>query len=82
VHDIRELSDIVLKACGRDDRLVRYEKAEAFTTRVKVVDTSKAERDLRHDPRIGLEEGVARYVEWMRETYPDRDPVPARGAVS
>src|SRR5262245_53539373 len=75
VHDIREVSDVVLEACGRDDRLVTYAAGEAFTTRVKVVDMSKAERDLKHDPRIGLEEGIARYVEWMRETYSDRATV-------
>jgi len=79
VHDIRELSDVVLKACGRDDRLVKYEPGEAFTTKVKVVDMSKAERDLRHDPKIGLEEGIARYVEWMRDAYGARDEVSAGG---
>jgi len=69
VTDIRELSDVVLEACGGDDRLVKYEKAEAFTTRVKVVDMSRARRDLGHDPKVTLREGVARYVRWMRDTY-------------
>jgi dTDP-glucose 4,6-dehydratase len=72
VHDIREVSDIVLKACGADDRQVTYAKAEAFTTRVKIVDMSRAERDLKHDPGIDLEEGIGRYVRWMRATYGDR----------
>jgi len=80
VHDIRELSDVVLKACGRDYHLVTYQQAEAFTTKVKVVDMSKAERDLRHDPRIDLEEGVARYVEWMRAYYGVKHQAPATGA--
>ena len=76
VHDIRELSDIVLKVLGKDDRLVKYEKAEAFTTKVKIVDMTKAERDLGHDPKIDLEEGVARYAEWMRATYGTADTAP------
>ncbi|MEK7382123.1 MAG: NAD-dependent epimerase/dehydratase family protein, partial [Elusimicrobiota bacterium] len=69
VVDIREASDLVLKACGRDDRQVTYKKAEPFTTKVKIVDTSKAARDLRHDPKIGIEEGIGRYVDWMKKVY-------------
>jgi dTDP-glucose 4,6-dehydratase len=76
VQDIRELSDVVLRACGRDDRLVTYRQAEAFTTRTKVVDMSRAERDLRHDPKINIEEGIARYVGWMRDHYRIPEPVP------
>ena len=79
VTDIRELSDVVLEACGRDDRLVRYEKAEAFTTRVKIVDLSRARRDLGHAPKIPLREGVARYVQWMRDTYLPRGSAPLQG---
>ena len=40
-----------------------------FTTKNKRVDTSKALRDLKHKPTIGLEDGVARTVAWMREVY-------------
>jgi len=68
-REIREYSDLVLSAVGRDDSLVTYEEAEPFTTRVKTIDCSKAVRDLRHDPRVPPEEGIARTVEWMRHYY-------------
>ena len=42
---------------------------EAFTTRVKVVDFSKARRDLKHDPVVDIREGVRRYTEWVRRAY-------------
>ncbi len=80
VHDIRELSDIVLRVLGKDDRHVKYEKAEAFTTRVKIVDMSKAERDLKHDPKVDLEEGIERYARWMRDHYRIGAAAPAMGA--
>jgi dTDP-glucose 4,6-dehydratase len=67
VVDIKRASDLVLKACGKTDRLVTYKEAEPFTTKVKIVDCSRARRDLRHDPRVTIEEGVERYVEWMRK---------------
>lgn len=67
--DIKEYSDLVLKAVGRDDSLVTYEKAEDFTTQVKTMDFSKAIKDLKHNPKVDPEEGIKRTVEWMRWFY-------------
>ena len=63
--DIKDYSDLVLKATGRDDSLVTYEEAEAFTTKVKTIDFSKSIRDLKHDP----EEGIKKTAEWMKWYY-------------
>jgi dTDP-glucose 4,6-dehydratase len=67
--DIKEYSDLILKAVGRDDSLVHYEEAEPFTTKVKHMDFSKAVRDLKHNPRVTPEEGVKRTVAWMKSFY-------------
>jgi dTDP-glucose 4,6-dehydratase len=67
--DIKEYSDLVLKAVGRDDSIVTYKEAEPFTTKVKRMDFSKAVRDLKHDPKIPPEEGIKRTVEWMKRYY-------------
>jgi len=68
-RDIKQYSDLILKAVGRDDSLVHYEEAEPFTTQIKTIDCSKAIRDLDHNPVIPPEEGIARTVEWMKEYY-------------
>jgi dTDP-glucose 4,6-dehydratase len=67
--DIKEYSDIVLKVTGRDDSLVEYKEAEAFTTKIKTVDFSKAIKDLDHNPAVGPEEGIRRTAEWMKDVY-------------
>jgi dTDP-glucose 4,6-dehydratase len=67
--EIKEYSDSVLKAVGRDDSIVTYKEAELFTTKVKRMDFSKAVRDLGHDPKVTPEEGIKRTVEWMRSVY-------------
>jgi len=67
--DIKEYSDIILKVTGKDDSLVDYKEAEAFTTKIKTVDFSKAKRDLNHDPIIEPEEGIRRTADWMRSLY-------------
>jgi dTDP-glucose 4,6-dehydratase len=69
LHDMKSASDIILKTLGRDDRIVSYKEGEPFTTKDKMVDVSKAVRDLRHEPKVGLEEGIARTLDWMKKVY-------------
>jgi dTDP-glucose 4,6-dehydratase len=69
VISIEELADIVLKATGADSSLAQLKGEEEFTTRVKIVDYSKARKDLKHNPQIDIHEGVNRYVRWMRKIY-------------
>jgi dTDP-glucose 4,6-dehydratase len=36
---------------------------------VKHMDFSKARRDLKHTPKIPLEEGIPKTIEWMKRVY-------------
>ena len=67
--DIKEYSDLILKATGGDDSLVHYEEAEPFTPKVKHMDFSKAVRDLKHNPIVTPEEGIRKTVAWMKRFY-------------
>ena len=69
VVTIEELAEIVLEATGASPKLAEYKGEEAFTTRVKIVDFSKARRDLKHEARVDIREGVKRYVQWMKKIY-------------
>jgi dTDP-glucose 4,6-dehydratase len=66
---IEELAEIVLEAVGASPSLAEYRGEEAFTTRVKIVDFSKARRDLKHEPKVDIHEGIRRYVAWARQVY-------------
>lgn len=68
-RDIKEYSDIILDAAGKDDSLVTYHEAEPFTTKIKTIDFSKSIKDLKHDPKVPPEEGIKRTVEWMKWYY-------------
>ena len=68
-REITEYSDLILAAVGRDDSLVTYEEEESFTTKVKTMDFSRAEKDLGHNPVVTPEEGIRRTVEWMKWYY-------------
>lgn len=69
MHSIEELSDVILKITGADQSLVQYRESEVLTTRYKLVDASKSERDLDHRNSYGLEEGMRLTAEWMRQVY-------------
>jgi len=68
-HDIKYLSDLILGYLRKDDRLVEYITHEPFTTKDKKIDISKAQRDLRHNPQVTLEEGIPKTIEWMKGVY-------------
>ncbi len=68
-HDIKYVSDLILEYMGKSDLRVKYEKEEPFTTRVKQMDFSKIRRDLKHDPKVPLEEGIPLTIDWMKKVY-------------
>ena len=70
--EIKEYSDLILEAVGRDDTIATYKEAESFTTKIKTMDFSKAVRDLKHNPKVTPEEGIRRTVEWMKKVYTEQ----------
>jgi len=69
IVDIKYVSDLVLKYLNKNDKLITYKEMEPFTTRIKQVDFSKIRNDLKHEPKIPIEEGIQRYIEWMKRVY-------------
>lgn len=68
-YPIENLAEITLKYTGADKSLVTYKGEEAFTTRFKKADSSKAQAQLDHDITISLDEGIKRTVEWFKKEY-------------
>lgn len=68
-HDIKELSDIVLRHLGQDDSKVEYRGAEAHNTLDKRASIEKAKSELGHNVTVSLDEGIPRTIAWMREYY-------------
>jgi dTDP-glucose 4,6-dehydratase len=69
LHDMKQVSDIIVKYLGKDDSLVDYRDVEANTTLEKRADISKAVRDLGHQSTVALAEGIARTIEWQKGVY-------------
>lgn len=68
-HSIKELSDKVLDYLGKDDDKVEYRGTEEHNTLNKKASIERAKRDLDHDPRTSLDEGLPETIEWMRNYY-------------
>ena len=69
LHTIEQLSDVVFKVTGADQRLVHHQETEILTTKLKRVDTSKSVRDLDHKNSYSLEDGMQLTADWMRRVY-------------
>jgi dTDP-glucose 4,6-dehydratase len=69
LHDMKQASDIILDYLGKDDSLVEYRDKQDDTTLLKLVDASKAARDLGHVSTVPLAEGIPRTIEWQKEVY-------------
>jgi len=68
-HDMKQLSDLILRHAGASDAHITYKDEEPFTTRDKRVVIDKAIRDLDHRATVSIEEGIPQTVAWMREAY-------------
>ncbi len=72
-HTIKQLSDFILESVGRNDSKVIYKPEEPFTTKHKTLDSSKAIRDLGHNPSTPMEVGIPKTVDWMKSIYGRKD---------
>jgi dTDP-glucose 4,6-dehydratase len=68
-RSVKELSDLVLKYTGGDPSLINYLPEDKHNTVSKRPDIQKAIRDLGHNPKVLLEEGLPVTVEWMKSIY-------------
>jgi dTDP-glucose 4,6-dehydratase len=64
------MNNLLLDYLGKSDEHVTYLPEDAHNVQAKRPDVSKATRDLGHDPKVSLNEGIPLTVEWMRATYP------------
>ena len=72
-HDIKSISDVILRLCGKSDRLVKYVDYEVHNTRDKRTSAAKAAEELGHHETVGLEEGIERTIQWQKSYYGVRD---------
>lgn len=68
-RSVEELDAIVREHTDFSQDLVTYQAQDEHNVVDKRPDIGKAKADLGHDPRISLEEGVPKTLNWMREVY-------------
>src|SRR3954465_14820718 len=66
---VAEIAEIIWRACGRDPAAFALEHQPSFTVDVRRrwPSVEKAKRLLGWEAQIGIEEGIANTVEWLRE---------------
>jgi dTDP-glucose 4,6-dehydratase len=74
---VEHMSNLLLGHLGKSDDFVTYLPEDKHNVQNKKPDIAKAARDFGHDPRITLEEGIPKTVDWMRAIYLSGEPVGA-----
>ena len=68
-RSVKDMSDLILKTLGMNDKLVNYLPEDKHNVVNKQPDISKAQKAFGHNPTITLEQGIPLTVNWMREVY-------------
>ena len=69
-HSIEEVSNIILQYLGKEEQdIVTYADSEILTTKEKLVDCSKAIKDLNLANTVSLEDGIKATLHWMQAHY-------------
>ena len=68
-HNIKDVSDMILKKLNLKDDFVEYIETEKFTTKDKKTTNLKAVSEIKFNPKISLEEGLDKTINWMEDVY-------------
>lgn len=68
-RSVEELSDIVLNYVGKNNKLIEYLPEDRHNILNKRPNIERAIKAFGHDPKISLEVGIPKTVEWMRSVY-------------
>ncbi len=68
-RSVKELSDIILDYTGADKKLVEYLPEDKHNVLNKSPDISKARKQFGHNPKVILEDGIVKTIEWMKQIY-------------
>ena len=63
---LTELVEAIGEVCGREPVLDRHPSQPGDMLQT-YADVTKARRDLGYDPRVGLQDGLGRFLEWYRD---------------
>jgi GDP-L-fucose synthase len=65
-HSVKEILATALKVDGYNDADIRFDPSKPSTIPVRLMDGALAKSQLGFEPRISLEEGLRRTLEWYR----------------
>jgi UDP-glucose 4-epimerase len=79
---VREVAETVLRTLGRNDLAVDLGPPRPGDVHQLHGDTTKAERMLGYKAGIAFEDGVRRYIDWVKAEYPDPAALAEREVVN
>ncbi|HEY59181.1 MAG TPA: NAD-dependent epimerase/dehydratase family protein [Anaerolineae bacterium] len=69
IYSIKDLLQTTIKLDNYEDAEVIYDPSKPTTIPVRVIDCSKARRELNFSAKISLEEGLSRTIDWYKAHF-------------
>ncbi len=66
-HSVDEMLRMILEIDGYANARIVYDRSKPTMIPLRLIDTSKAERDLGFKARVSIEEGIRRTIDWYRK---------------
>jgi len=71
---IRDVLSEILKSTNYEDANVQYDSSKPTMIPKRMIDISLAKEKLGFEPKVKLEDGIQRTVDWYKEFYKDSSP--------
>jgi len=71
---IRDVLGEILKSADYEDADIQYDATKPTMIPKRMIDISLAKKQLGFNPKVNLEDGIQRTVDWYREFYKDTSP--------
>jgi UDP-glucose 4-epimerase len=68
---VNDIARLVLETCGRSDLQPEYGPERPADVRRHYANIARARRELGFEPEVAIADGIRRYVNWFRTTFPD-----------
>ena len=67
-HTVNQMLEMILKLDGYTNARIVYNRTKPTMIPLRLIDTSKAEKELGFKARVSIEEGIRRTIDWYRAT--------------
>lgn len=68
-YSLRDIQQIIMQIDNYNDAVIKYDVSKPSMIPIRLIDITKAEKAIAFSPKIDLNEGIRRTLQWYREIF-------------